>query len=178
MRKTLIILSLTVIIGIVGGLLLGKYDTKPESPLKADRGDVMAGLVACLLGDKCKLTRTTEVVDGHQFYGVYLRIPEKGVNIKYAMEKGDGKMMVAFIKDNDNQLSVTDFHLRGVVDLVLETTAGKTEMYGPLDPAHLGDYEDVQGLYDFALQEAWDKVISLEIRKSLEENPDTERFRS
>ncbi len=164
-------------VGIVIGLLLPK-PAEPESPLTAERENVMAGLLACLAADSCLEKRTVEMIEGQPIFGIYHKMPEKGVNIKYAFQTGALAMTVVIVKDSQNQLSISDIDMDGVADIVVEVTDGVVATFGPLDPAYQSDYMASQLLYELALQTAWEKLIPEMLRKSLVDNPDISRYPS
>jgi len=168
-----------LVVGILIGVSLPRLFPVDvaESPLKEDAGNVLSGLVGCIFADQCTLKRTVEDVHGRQMLGLYQKLPEKGLNIKYALEVDTGALSVVVVIDSKNQLSIVDINLDGVADAVVEVTDGKEVGFGPLDPAHLSDYLAAQLLYEFALQTAWDKLVPPKMQQHLRDNPDIERFR-
>jgi hypothetical protein len=177
MKKIFGFVAVCLVVGALIGVSLPPLFPSEERFLKEDAGNVLAGLVGCIFADQCTLKRTVEDVQGRQVLGLYQKLPEKGLNIKYALQVEAGALTVIVALDANNQLSITDTDLDGLADAVIEVSNGVAVTFGPLDPAHLLDYNAAQQLYEFALQTAWDKLVPPKLQQHLRDNPDVERFR-
>lgn len=157
-RRLFVFLCIFFLIGAVGALVL-----KHNEDEKVEYGDMLAGVLACVSTDKCMVPSTVETFGGMKIPGVYLKIPEKGINIKYAFIN-DG-VSVVIIRDQEVQVSLNDFDLDGIIDVALVTEDGVVHRVG--DPAFNDSMVDAQILYEDALRTAWDKLVPKGIKRAL-----------
>ncbi len=125
--------------------------------------DHLAGLMTCVVLDNCNIPTTKDSVSGLDFLGIYLKIPENNLKIKYMV--GNGVVIVVLVSDELNQVTLTDIDFDGNVDLVGIIKKGDVSK-----PSN----EDVvfwQKMYSKSLQMAWERVVPNEIKEALKNMP-------
>lgn len=136
--------------------------------IEIDHNDAVAGLIACLSSNSCKVPVTIQDFKGVKVIGTYLKMPENGINVKYSII--DGGFNIIVVEDDENQTSLTDVDLDGFVDAAFVTENGITHTIG--DPGYSETATEAQILYMSALTRAWERVIPEDIKKALLENPE------
>lgn len=123
----------------------------------------LAGLMACVKKDNCQMRTTEESFSGLDFLGVYLKMPENNINIKYMV--GNGFVIVVVVVDQDNQVTLTDIGFDGEVDSI--GLIKKGEFSQPKN----ADFAFWQNIYNKSLHAAWERVIPDHIKEELKKMP-------
>lgn len=123
----------------------------------------LAGLIACVTLNTCEVPTTNDSFLGLDLLGIYIKIPEENINIKYMI--GDGVVIVVVVKDKDNQATLTDIDFDGNIDTVGLLKEGEI-----VQPSNT-EIDIWKTFYSKSLKVAWDRAVPADIKEMLKKMP-------